>query len=381
MKRIGYALMIVLCLTSGFSYGRVTYATDRLQAIATRLSIQEMDTLSPGIHTGFRFRRHPLTIRVNRWNEVEHIGFRLFDVSVRDSHPSPVYDFPERYLLELSFLSEADRLLKTGIDKVRLETGNTDAIYNFTGSESFRINLVELLSYRVAWEKNSKEILALSFPMDYQLLSGCNAVELERNFVRDISRFTAGEEFNDLFFADEPDNEEKYYIREGGHYLVDAIRSDLYYVKAANGWELVSDASKLYWSVSNMMLSPCTPGTYDLEMELDEYGYKSEKISLGLKEWICFCLKAGCTPYFGIKANNDSAVTGTAFMVNPAGGYCHMLSAAIPLSCVEARRGTVRGRLFVYIPLHNVSEKYFKFDYTSVKENKNKTTQKKKRTE
>jgi hypothetical protein len=380
MKTSLYALgwMIVLCCASSFSYGRVTYATDRLQAMAARLSIRELDTLSAGTYTGFRFRQHPLAIRVNMCNEVEHIGFKLFDTSLMDNHPSPVYDFLERYLLELSFLSESDRYLKMGIDKVRPETGNTDVIYNFTGSEGFRINLIELLSYRVAWERNGKEILALSFPMDYQLLSGCNAIELERNFVRNISRFTVGAGFNDLFFADDPGKEEKYYIREGGHYRIDAIRNDLYYVKADTGWELVSDTSKLYWSASNMMLSPDTPGEYDLEMELDEYGYKSEKITVGLKEWISFCQKEGCTPYFGIKAKNDSDITGTVFMVNTTGGYCHMLSATIPLSCMDTHRGTIRGRLFVYIPLHNVSEKYFRFDYTPVKENKDKTKNQKK---
>ena len=36
-----------------------------------------------------------------------------------------------------------------------------------------------------------------------------------------------------------------------------------------------------------------------------------------------------------------------------------MLSVEIPMKAIESGSGKVSGRLFVYIPLHNIDKKYF----------------------
>ena len=53
--------------------------------------------------------RHALNCRKNSFQEVEHLGLLLFPQQIRNLKPSPVYDFLERYLLELNIAKEEER--------------------------------------------------------------------------------------------------------------------------------------------------------------------------------------------------------------------------------------------------------------------------------
>ena len=48
-------------------------------------------------------------------------------------------------------------------------------------------------------------------------------------------------------------------------------------------------------------------------------------------------------------------------MPNPDQGYCHMLTVEIPIDAMSQGKGKVDGRLYVYVPLHNISDDYFEF--------------------
>jgi hypothetical protein len=73
------------------------------------------------------------------------------------------------------------------------------------------------------------------------------------------------------------------------------------------------------------------------------------------------CLDEGCTPFFGIKRKELDKYEGTVLMTHPGAGYVHLMSVEIPVSTLEnGGNGPIRGYLFVYIPMHNVSSDYFK---------------------
>ena len=50
-------------------------------------------------------------------------------------------------------------------------------------------------------------------------------------------------------------------------------------------------------------------------------------------------------------------------MVNEANGYLHMLSIVFPTDVLRRQGGMIEGRLFVYIPIHNVTEQFFDNTY------------------
>lgn len=358
MKKRSFCLLMVLCLCCAPAWSAARFATARLQAMASILSLQRLDTLAPGLNTRYVYNGRPLAVRVSPWSEVEHIGLYLFADSLRAQAPSPVYDFLERYLLELHVVQGTPHAVRFGLNRVQLLVGDASTALGILPGDEFAYTSTALRSYRAAWKRQGREVLALSFDMDVQLLKGCDATELEKNFLRDIQRyhapFTAQPEPAEGFPADG-----LYHVLPGSTFMIDAIRSDLYYKKEAEGWKLLSGADKPTQSIANAMLSPHTEGRYSLAFTLDMYGYKEAGATVSLTDWLNYCLQEGCTPFFGLKHKSADHYAGTAFMVNHQSGYVHMLSVEFPTDVLTARQGTIRGRMFVYIPLHNLSDRFF----------------------
>ncbi len=358
MKR-SYCLMVLLGLICSSVWGANTYSTARLQAMASLLFLPGIDTLSVGSHTHFSYRSHPVVVRVNPWSEVEHIGLKLSDDGVRSAQNSPVYDFLERHLLELNVAKGTEYAIRLGFDNVRFEIGDADDALRLDGTEEFSYAYQSFRTYQAKWSKNGKVILSLGFDLDCQLLYGCNSIELEKNFLKKIGRYRAVQPETSVFHADFPKDKSVYYIMKGSTFIIDAIRNDLYFEKfKKRTWQLVHSGSRPYQSIANTMLCLETEGNYDLSFTLDMYGYKEQKDTVKLRDWLGMCQEEGCTAYFGMKEKRDSVYLGTVFMVNESSGFVHMLSVQFPIKALFEKRGIIEGRMFVYVPLHNVNENF-----------------------
>ena len=124
---------------------------------------------------------------------------------------------------------------------------------------------------------------------------------------------------------------------------------------------------KPYWSSCNIATSIEPVGDFTLEAKLDKYGYTEEAFSLPLHQWLQWCEEEGGTPYFGIRSKDSACVKGTIIIPYEEKGFCHMMSVKIPLKAIESGKGTVTGRLYIYIPLHNIAQNYFEFKKISRK--------------
>lgn len=332
------------------------YATPRQQAMAAFLELDGLDTLSVGEHTNYSYKTHPLSIRVNEWKEIEHIGFKLFNRAGIQGADNVVMDFLERYLLEKIAAKDTDHAIRLGFDNVTFNTGTPEDVFRLSGNEDFYSTCVSMTSYSVEWRKNDKTILSITFDMDYQLLTGCNAIQLEEVFLKKLKRFEATET-SMCAQQDFPDSD--YYIKEGNFFLIDAINNNLHFRKEDGEWKLMTGGKSQYKSFSNTMLCPEAEGNYELNILLDKYGYKESSCTTELRALQQLCEQEGCTSYFGIKEKKEETLTGTLFMVNNKLGYTHMLSVQFPIDALERKEGAIDGRLFVYIPLHNISKRFF----------------------
>lgn len=333
--------------------------------MAKVMALDGLDTLAVAAdyRGGYTYNGRPLHITTNAWGEVSHIGYRLFDPCLNIVEPSPVYNFLERYLLELDLPSDISRSLRLERDQVYVQ-GNLNILASLDGSENFVIDRRPYFKYRVYWTRGEKELLALSFNMECQLFMGCIITEQETNLVRDLKRTqpysvampgkpTGGE----LTKADD------FYILHGHSYMQDYIRNDLFFRKDGERFVLVEDAEHPLQAIPDILLTGQSATDYKLNVRLDKYGYKTEDFAVTWKQWVAFCKEEGCEFYFGLKSRTSEAVVGTFFAVNDKMGYNHMMNVSFPLSVLKGEDGCLSGRLYAYIPLHNVSEKYFKFDY------------------
>ena len=345
--------------------GAQGFATQRLCQMAASLTDIPFANLSQGLHNEFNYANHSLKIRVNEWDEVEHIGYRLFDPLTIQTQSPVVCDFVERYLLELDLGTQMDRKMRMGIDKVVLERGDLDNVHCLRPEDRLEISMVEMLRYRFAWFRDDECLVSLVFNMDYQLLSGCNAIELEYNYLRDVKRKRG------LFVSLEDivieDSDDEFAIVDGGYYLSESIRADKYYRRdLVKEWKLVCSGDKPYWSAANLMLSPSALGDFQLDCKLDMYGYHDSSFEMAVNQWVAQTLAEGCKLFFGIKSRTSNSIQGTLFCPNFAGGYCHMMSVDIPAESFDKGKGMVKGRLYVYVPLHNIDSSYFDLNYVKL---------------
>ena len=371
MKRshcLVWVLFVCLCSSA---WGAERYATARLRAMASLLSLPGVDTLSAGTYTRFSYNSHPLIIRVNMCNEVEHIGLRLFNEEAKAGVSLSVYDFLERYLLERNLVKGTDEEIRLGFDNITCEAGTFADALRLDGTETFNMTYQPFSGYRVSWAKAGKELLALTFEADYQLISGCDIIELEKNYRKEMTRFRSDtcrlSTFENISFPET----DSFYIKEGKSFLIEEIRNDLYFQKdGKREWILINDPRKPRQSIANLFLAEEASEGYRLSVTLDMYGYKEAKDTIRLKDWLGLCEQEGCTPYFGMKSKTDSTYTGTVFMVNEACGFVHMLSVTVPIRDVGKREGLIEGRLFVYIPARGFRDKLLLniTDYKAIKD-------------
>ena len=401
MNRWPRLSVFLICFVFAFNaaYGDNTFATQRLQQLAKSIPDIPFAELSKGYYGDYSFNGHPLSIRVNGWNEVEHIGYRIFDTASYHPRTALVYDFLERYILDLSIDNEIDKFIRMGIDKFVVEEGSLDKVFELTDGDVHEISYIDFKRYRVSWKREGKCILSFLFDMDYQLMSGCNAIELEQNYIRSISRLKGRKSQQVLTLPHDIDSyDDKYYIQEGEEFLISSIRNSRYFVfdtflvvdtvmhpNAASGydticfsdtvcnWDNVCSSSKAVWSSFNLMLSSKSMGRFLLHANLDMYGYQSMQLTeIPMADWIDYTRAEGCSIYFGLKSKTPKTIRGTLFCPNVSAGYCHMMSVEIPIASFNQRQGVVTGRLYTYIPLHNISDQYFDLKYQNPKEKKGK---------
>lgn len=369
MKRPRILILAVLLLLAGCQAAMAnTFSTQRLQKIAASLWAIPFDTLSCGTHE-FNISNHALVVRVNEWKEVEHIGLELFNRQYAGQQ-AVVYDFLERYLLELLLSGNMDdALARMANDKVTIEMGALPDLFSLDRTDDFVLSYLGFKGYRMAWSRNEVLFLALSFPMDYQLMSGCNAIELENNYLRDIKRYAAKPHSSKATHYQPDSTAVRYSVEEGGSYLSGAIRHDLYYEKDSLGWSLLCSPEKPYWSAYNIALSSFPVGNFTLDGLLDKYGYETAAFSLPFHDWVSYCEAEGGVPYFGIKSKEADRITGTIIIPYEDKGFCHMMKVEIPLAAIEKKSGEIKGRLFVFVPMHNLYEGYFDYQFIPRKEN------------
>ena len=354
LKRGIILLLVATCCIGVWS---TSFDTQRLERLAGYLNLQKLDTLPIGVTNTYYYKQHPLTIRKNQWGEIEHIGLLLFSQVYRQQQPMPVYDFLERYLLaKLVTPAQSEDAVKMQWDKIHFGMGTAATALKIDTTMAFSNEFVELHVYRVSWMTDNKKLLELSFTMDYQLMTGCDAVELEHRFIRHISRYQP--KTNCQPIARTLPQKGTEYVWADCYYMSPMVRNDLYFTRKSEkkSWQLTCDVARPTQTINNWMVAPDSDNGLPLTIAIDRYGYEVDSLQTSYKAWQQLCMEEGCSPYYGLKSKKDGIYEGTVFMVNRTGGYVHLLSINIPESTIKNRKsGTCTARMYAYIPLYNVN--------------------------
>ena len=334
MKRI--VLYIIICLVALLpASARSTFRTAELERLASELAL-DIEALPDGyshpVANGVRLTVHQTE------QTIDHIGLYLFSEELRQMGKSPIFDFLERYFLQLKYPPQIKSMQNMICDdQFKFLSGNLESVDNILLTDGFSYNY-DNHRYQATWNRNDSTLLSVSFPVEYELISGENKIEAENNLVSDIRNTKV------VIPTDKP-------VIKKDHYLSEQITNQLYLSKG----KLVSSERHPAESSANMMLSLQTEGDFQIKITKVSYGFKKTVFEVPLKQWIAFCQSQGCELYFGLENLTDKdEVEGVVMAVNAAENYNHVLTVRIPSDIIETKSGTIEARLYPYVPTHNV---------------------------
>lgn len=328
-------LYILMCLVALSASAKPTFRTAELERLAQVLAL-DTETLPEGYShptvNGIRLTVHQTE------QTIDHIGRCLFTEEIRQMGKSPIFDFLERYFLQLKFPPQAKSMQNMiRDDQFRFLTGSLASVENILLTDGFSYNY-DNHSYVATWNRKDSTLLSVSFPVEYELISGENKIEAEDNLPSDIKNTK----------VEIPTGKP---VVKKDHYLSKDYTNRLYLSK---GELVLSDGHPLE-SAANMMLSLQTGGDFKINITQLSYGFKKTIFEVPLKQWIAFCQNHGCELYFGVENLTDkNEVECVVMAVNTAENYNHVLTAKISQDILEPKSGTIEARLYPYVPTHNV---------------------------
>ena len=380
---------IVLCVLAASSFAATPFGSSRLGKIAAAVRMKVPDTMKPlaNVDTLGSYGGRRLRVRTNQLGDISHVGYKLFsDQLIRAYGYSPAFDFLERYLLELDLgLDGKTPQQRMDVDRVMITKGNMAMLKQIGESTPLGIEYVKRRLYRVTWIIKGKP-LTISFQADCQLLMGCDALQLEQRVTRDVPRQNKERKPMAVLLKDwskaKVSKADSLQILDDGNYLSNLIVRKLYVADGSKNipLECVSGptpvvqnalrgsmlpASIPYTSAKNVSLSVnniMQTGFYSsipMDIVLDKYGYKVDTLHVTLRQFLAYCEAEHDKIYMGIKKVSKTELSGTLFILNEQMAYNHVLSFEFPLGILQKQPLAIKARLYAYIPLQNVTEKFF----------------------
>ena len=331
-QRILYIICsLVIALSAS---AQLNFRTAELQRLFQVLSIDQTK-----LQDGYNLQtiKDMQVVVVIKNNTIIHIGQKLFSEDLRNMDNPPIFDFLERYFLQLKYPPTGRTAQTLAQDnQFKFLVGSIKTVNELLPSDGFSYSYDNHL-YLAHWKRNGQPILSVSFPVEYELISGENKIEAENNLMADVKSTVVPEQSKNT--------------ATGSHYLNKNISSKLYYQR---GKLILSDRHPAE-SIANMMLSFQMPGSFDVNITQISYGFRKTMFTVPLHQWIAFCQNSGCQLYVGFEdMNTFDAFRAVVFAVNEAENYNHVLTVDVPIELIRDQKGSIEAKLYPYVPTHNV---------------------------
>lgn len=351
----------------GVAQSRFHNALLQQMAKATALSLPDSLGVMIDNDSTWQYKGRQLRVRTNALGDVSHIGYKLFHneiVALYDNQA--LFDFLERYFLELDLrLDGKSTVQRMDVDRVVVKEGNLTLMARVKDTVPLSINYTPRRKYTVTWQVNGRP-LTLSFPTDCQLMLGSNAIELEKVFVRDVQRMPQLVDMGEALAPWAQVHEEssgQLKQKNYGTYLSHLIGSRIYLRMHDSQWQPDVSPRSPIRSACTLMLTGVSNKPIPLDLVINRYGYRSEKVRVTLQQLLAYFRSEGSRVYIGIKERTNDQLTGTLFVLNEKLGANHVLPFTFPLAILSGDISVpLKATLYAYIPLQNVTEKFFEIN-------------------
>lgn len=266
---------------------------------------------------------------------------RLVDYSEKGSVAEmPIADFMR---------SEKIHFLEGGFAELRRLCVDTAATMELVLADGKR--------YMLRFHRDSTESVTLTYPADYRLVYGITNMEAEDMLEENI-RITPMPEIEDYEVPTEllqQVGSGRVYLLKGNEYLIPELNNSRYYYKNDEGkFDLIYGEDFPIESMANIVTGLEIDNKIQLTITLVKYGFRTQTFTVPLRQWVCYCILEGCTPYFGVMSQEKDKVVCEVVMHNEMLGYAHIAKLQFNPSVLGDTPGVVTARMNSYIPLSNV---------------------------
>ena len=250
-------------------------------------------------------------------------------------------------------------------EKVSLTAGTFETLLQLStdNTASMQLALAGGKRYLLGFAKGNM-LAMIAYPADYQLIMGVSLMEMEQHLAENVRQTPlprtvqqATSDSSQLVRLEGSD----LYLRKGPSYIIDELNANRYYVydRTHGEFSLLLSADYPSETMANLVTGTDIDAGINLEILLVKYGFQTETFTVPLRQWVAFCLKEGCTPYFGVISHEQHKTVCELVMHNEALGYAHVMKLIIDPAIIDSRKGKATARLNSYVPLSNVKSVFY----------------------
>ena len=350
------------------------YRTVRLQKIAQNLECEDiLKNYESGVYLNFMyFQDCPLTA-ILRNQQVEHIGYTLFSERQRQILPSPIYNFLERYSLEMDLPREETFTIeeRMQMDMVTFRKGDFSLLKTIAKDSTLAVTIIlhDEKRYSVTWKRGDELVCHLLFPASYTLLHGSAMIENENRLQQDIlscdTNLSISESigYKDLQRTDSL--HKNLYILDGGYNSIPSMKNIRYYISENDSmghetFTLLYSMNYPIESMTNLFVSNEIENGFFVDVKLRKYNFEKEYFTVPLTQFLNFFRDENCVPYIGVLSyeTSNNKIVMVLEMRNVEMSYEHLMKIEMKLSDLENRKGVINVTMTSYIPTHNVKNLY-----------------------
>ena len=228
-------------------------------------------------------------------------------------------------------------------------------LYNDTAA-TMNIYLADGKRYLLQFQKDSTDIVSLSYPADYRLILGITMLDAEDMFEENIRKaeLRKAEHFDIPAELLQQIGQSKVYLLQGNTFQIPELSGNRYYVKEGNGFNLLYSSDYPCETMANLLTGTEIESGLQISVVLVKNNFKTSTFTVPLRQLVGYCVSEGCTPYFGIISKEKDSVVCELFMHNEMLGYAHIAKLRFSPSALDKNEGTIYARMNCYIPLSNV---------------------------
>ena len=369
MKHVLVVLFMV-CVVPSIVVAENSYANRTLQEMAKQMPELPMNNaLIAEVQIPKVNAKRNIIVERDADGVITHIGFKLFDRSIMEKHSTPLYYFLERYMLSLILL-EDDKEVYTRLkmDHVKITSeiypeaplisGLQKIVSDDTSSSSIFITS-NGKEYTVSCLNGEKLHIQITFPINYELVSGYTKLDAERTFYPQLLAFIASDtkdEYMELSEYDMESYKDGLFTAFQESYILGEMVATSFYKKNEDLYVPILDSRYTAESAFNLF-NAAHKWKMTAEVTQSLYGQNNQlNYEVPVGELTRYLRSQGCRMYTGIKESDNNEIKLTVMAVQPELGYQHLLICSADkriLSNPEAYK--MRIKMYCHIPTHNIS--------------------------